>query len=106
MNARIWHLLKLSIFFVSFAFFQRSQATEWLEFYNTTRSLGMGGTSVAISSDETALFRNPANLGSVRGVYGTFLDPELEGSSNFVSHVSSNSTGKAFEVEEVNRIMD
>jgi prepilin-type processing-associated H-X9-DG protein len=39
-------------------------------------------------------------------VYGTFLDPELEGSSNFVSQVTSNSTGKAFEVEEVNRILD
>lgn len=55
--------------------------TEWIEAYNNTRSLGMGGASVAITSDETALFRNPANLSSVRGFYGTILDPELEGST-------------------------
>lgn len=55
--------------------------TEWLEFYNNTRSLGMGGASVAITSDETALFRNPANLASVRDFYGTLFDPEVEGST-------------------------
>lgn len=55
---------------------------EWYELYNNTRSLGMGGASVAITSDDTSLFRNPANLGSLRDVYGTLLDPEVEGSSN------------------------
>lgn len=54
---------------------------EWFEFYNNSRSLGMGGASVAITSDDTSLFRNPANLGSIRDVYGTILDPEVEGSS-------------------------
>ncbi len=78
---------------------------EWYEFYNTTRSLGMGGCSVAVSSDETSLFRNPANLGSVRDIYGTILDPELEGSSNFMRQVSSNSTSKAFDLQEISNVL-
>lgn len=80
--------------------------SEWYEFYNNTRSLGMGGCSVAVSSDETALYRNPANLGSIRDLYGTFADPELEGSSNFVQQVTSNSTSKAFDLQEVAKVLD
>jgi hypothetical protein len=79
---------------------------EWFEFYNNTRSLGMGGASIAITSDETSLYRNPANLGSLRDVYGTLLDPEVEGSSNFVAQVTAKSTGKAFEVDEIKTILD
>lgn len=78
---------------------------EWFEFYNNTRSLGMGGASVAITSDETSLYRNPANLGSIRDSYGTLLDPEIEGSSNFVQQVSSKSTGKAFEISEIKSVL-
>lgn len=58
---------------------------EWLEFYSNTRSLGMGGASVAITSDDTSLYRNPANLGSIRDFYGTVLDPEIEGTSNLTA---------------------
>lgn len=58
---------------------------EWFEFYNNTRSLAMGGASVAITSDDTSLFRNPANLGSLRDLYGTILDPEVEGTSNLTA---------------------
>ncbi len=79
---------------------------EWFEFYNNTRSLAMGGCSVAVSSDETALYRNPANLGSVRDVYGTILDPELEGSSNFVQQVSSSAAGKAFTIDGIQTVLD
>ena len=66
----------------------------------------MGGCSIAVSSDETSLFRNPANLGSVRDIYGTLLDPELEGSSNFVRQVSSNSTAKAFDLQEITNVLN
>ena len=62
-----------------------SAVNEWFEFYNNTRSLAMGGASVAITSDDTSLFRNPANLGSMREVYGTLLDPEVEGTSNLTA---------------------
>jgi hypothetical protein len=106
MNARITHFLKFGLVYILLFVSVRSQATEWLETYNTTRSLGMGGAGVALSSDETSLYRNPANLGSVRNIFGTLLDPEIEGSSNFVTQVTSNSTGKAFEIEEVNKILD
>lgn len=63
-----------------------AQATnEWFEFYDNARSLGMGGASVAITSDDTSLYRNPANLGSLRDLYGTLLDPEIEGTSNLTA---------------------
>lgn len=106
MNAWITHFLKFKWILLVLLISNQSLATEWLETYNTTRSLGMGGAGVALSSDETALYRNPANLGSVRNIFGTFLDPEIEGSSNFVNQVTSNSTGKAFEVESVNTILN
>ena len=79
---------------------------EWFELYNNTRSLGMGGASVAVSSDETALYRNPANLGSIRDVYGTIMDPELEGSSNFVQQVSASATGKAFTIDGIRDVLN
>jgi len=79
---------------------------EWTEFYNNTRSLGMGGAGIAITSDETSLFRNPANLGSVRDFYGTIIDPELEASSNFTDQVSSGYTSKAFDIENIKNVLD
>lgn len=104
MDAWITHFLKIALLGLLAA--SSASATEWFEYYNTTRSLGMGGAGIAISSDETALYRNPANLGSIRNVFGTFLDPEIEGSSNFVNQVTSNSTGKAFDLESVNSILN
>ncbi|MBC7420478.1 MAG: hypothetical protein H7328_07085 [Bdellovibrio sp.] len=83
-----------------------SANNEWFEFYNNTRSLGMGGASIAVTSDETALYRNPANLGSIRDVYGTILDPELEASSNFTGQVTGKSTGKTFEIDEIKSVLD
>ncbi len=80
--------------------------SEWYEFYSNTRSLGMGGCSVAVSSDETALYRNPANLGSIRDIYGTFFDPELEGSSNFVRQITSSSIDKAFSLQEISNVLN
>jgi hypothetical protein len=59
--------------------------SEWFEFYNNSRSLAMGGASIAITSDDTSLYRNPANLGSLRDLYGTILDPEIEGTSNLTA---------------------
>ena len=58
---------------------------EWTEFYNNTRMLGMGGVGVAITSDDTSLFRNPANLGSLRDVYGAILNPEIEGTGSLTA---------------------
>lgn len=58
---------------------------EWLELYSNSRTLGMGGASIAVTSDDTSLYRNPANLGSVRDFYGTMFDPEIEGTGNLTA---------------------
>ena len=53
-------------------------AQERIDFYRGIRYLGMGGSSVAVTNDETALIVNPAALGRLRDYYGTIIDPELE----------------------------
>lgn len=78
-----------------------SANNEWFEAYNNTRSLGMGGASIAITSDETSLYRNPANLGSLRNKYGTIFDPEVEASASFSNYVPAKSLGKAFDIPEI-----
>jgi hypothetical protein len=59
---------------------QISYAQEVRENYNGVRSLGMGGTGVAVVNDETAMHTNPAGLGRLRESYGTVIDPEIESS--------------------------
>lgn len=97
---------RCALYIISFFSLNTFANNEWSEFYNNTRSLGMGGAGIAITSDETSLFRNPANLGSIRDFYGTILDPELEASSNFTDQVTSNSTSKAFEIAEIQKVLD
>ena len=70
---------------VILSFFSSVQGAELEEFYNNTRMMGMGGASVAVANDETALLSNPAGLGKLRNAYGTFIDPEIDVSSNFSS---------------------
>lgn len=59
------------------------QTYEVRSFYRGIRSLGMGGAGIAAVNDETALLVNPAGLGKLRDVYGTIIDPEFEGSTNW-----------------------
>lgn len=68
------------------------EAREWLEFYNNARTNAMGGAKIAVTSDDTSVFRNPANLGSFRGAYATGLDPELEVSEHFLSNLAATTT--------------
>lgn len=88
---------------IAFFFFSSSvwANNEWFESYNNTRTLGMGGASIAITSDETSLYRNPANLGSIRDVYGTIIDPEVEASASFLTPILSKVSGKAFDISEI-----
>ena len=74
----------ISLIFLSMTV-QAQASNEWLEFYNNSRSLAMGGAGVAVTSDDTSIFRNPASLGSLRNVYGTILDPEIEGTSSLTA---------------------
>lgn len=69
-------------------------AKEWVESYTNTRSLGMGGALIGLTSDETSLYRNPANLGSIRGYFGVLVDPEIEGQEYFTDKINAgNLTG-------------
>lgn len=52
-------------------------AGERYEFFNGVRALGMGGASVAVVNDETALLTNPAALGKLRDYFITVIDPEI-----------------------------
>lgn len=58
-----------------------SYAAEIYESYNGIRQMGMGGASVAVVNDETALFLNPAALGKLRDPILTLVDPEAGGNS-------------------------
>lgn len=60
-----------------------AQFDEARQYYNGARSLGMGGTGIAVVNDETSLLVNPSGLGKLRDIYGTLFDPEVEGSANF-----------------------
>jgi hypothetical protein len=53
-------------------------AQERYSFYQGVRQMGMGGASVAVVNDETALLANPAALGKLRDHYVTVVDPDVE----------------------------
>ena len=73
-------------------FSNQAQAREWFELYNNSRTTAMGGVKIAVSSDDSTVFRNPSGLGSLRGSYINYLDPELETSSAFVNEFSNSGT--------------
>ncbi len=86
-------------------FFVQNIQAEFIESYNNTRSLGMGGAMIGLTSDETSLYRNPANLGSIRGYFGTALDPELEGSANYTDVNSISNVTRSTDLEAVGPVM-
>ncbi len=53
-------------------------SAETFEFFNGIRQMGMGGASIAVVNDETALIANPAALGKLRDSFTTVFDPELD----------------------------
>lgn len=52
-------------------------AAERYEFYSGARQMAMGGATIAVVNDETALIQNPAALGKLREKYLTLVDPEI-----------------------------
>lgn len=76
------------------------------EFYNGARSLGMGGASIAVVNDETALLSNPAALGKLRETYGTIIDPEIDLGNNLSPMFSSKSFTNPFDLEAVKNTTD
>jgi len=59
-----------------------ASAQEVREYFNGARMMGMGGASIAVVNDETALLSNPAGLGKLRDTFGTILDPEFDFGQN------------------------
>lgn len=52
------------------------------EFYQGVRQMGMGGASIAVVNDETAVLSNPNGLGKLRDYFFTLIDPEITASAD------------------------
>lgn len=78
-----------------------SFAREVRENYNGIRGLSMGGASIGVVNDETALLVNPAGLGKLRDFYGTILDPESEGGANLIEMYKLKAFTNPLDLEQV-----
>lgn len=68
----------MKLLILGFLFFsQAALAQERFENFTGVRQLGMGGASVAVVNDETALLSNPAGLSKLRTYIITLFDPEM-----------------------------
>ncbi|MGE0633657.1 MAG: hypothetical protein AB7O96_14685, partial [Pseudobdellovibrionaceae bacterium] len=83
-----------------------AHAAEEREFFNGVRSLGMGGVSVAVANDETALLANPAALGKIRDFYGTVLDPEIDGGMNLNAMYTKKAFGELYNPKVVYKTLE
>ncbi len=81
-------------------------AQEVRENYNGVRSLGMGGASIALVNDETALLLNPAGLGKLRDVFGTVFDPEIEGGMNLNEMYNAKAFSNPLDLNQVKETTD
>lgn len=99
-----YRMLKKSIvlFFIS----QQVFSAEFYEFYTNARSLGMGGASLAVTNDETALLLNPAALGKLRNYYGTVFDPEIDISKRTLDSSKSNPLQTYYSLDTAKKITD
>jgi len=77
MDGWLKNIKRLLVSFIIVGFAQSVMAAELHEMYNGVRGLGMGGASIAVVNDETALVLNPAALGKLRDYFVTVVDPEL-----------------------------
>jgi len=68
--------LAIGAFCLYFTF--SADAGQRFEFYRGIRQMGMGGASIAVVNDETALLANPAGLGKLRDYIITVADPEVD----------------------------
>jgi hypothetical protein len=68
--------------------------------------MSMGGASIAVVNDETALLINPAGLGKLRDIYGTILDPEVDGSSRAKEMYQTKAFTEPFDLDQVKETLD
>lgn len=78
-----------------------AQFEERREFYKSLRYQAMGGASVAVANDETAIAINPAGLGKLRDDYGTVFDPEIELNTKGINAYNSKAYTDPFSVKQV-----
>ncbi len=83
-----------------------AKASEVREFYNGARAMAMGGATIAVVNDETALLANPAALGKLRDSYGTLFDPEIEINANYSSINTAKSIGDPMDPSRVKSALD
>ncbi len=69
------------VFVLHFILFSQSVRADF-EFFRGVRQMGMGGASIAVVNDETALLSNPNGLGRLRDQFITIFDPELTTSAS------------------------
>lgn len=86
---------------ITLSFVATGHAREVNRFYVGARAAGMGGASIAVVNDETALALNPAGLGKLRDIYGTVFDPEIEFSDNVYNLYRTKSFTGIFDPEKV-----
>lgn len=95
-------IFALSIIFSVF----KAQAGERYEFYNGVRQMGMGGASIAVVNDETALILNPAGLGKLRDYILTVADPEVDFGQNIERIAGTKFTQTINPQESLNMLND
>lgn len=81
-------------------------AAEIYEFYNGARQMAMGGASIGVVNDETALLSNPAGLGKLRNAFGTILDPEIDLGSNAYTFYKDSAYSNPFDLTQVKNTTD
>ena len=81
-----------------------AHSAERREFSTGTRSLAMGGVSVATVNDETALIANPAALGRLRDFYGTIIDPELEVNNHIATIRKEQAISSSFSISKISDV--
>lgn len=92
----------LSLFlFTQTVFLQNIFAGEVRENFVGARMLAMGGSSIAVVNDETALLSNPAGLGKLRDFYGTLIDPEVDGTTNISNFYGHSPFSDPFDISQV-----
>lgn len=95
-----------TLIILSLLILRPAAAQEVREFYNGARALGMGGASIAVVNDETALLSNPAGLGKLRDNYGTILDPEGEGNGLLGNLTTIQAVSDPMNAEKVKEFLD
>lgn len=94
------------VLFLFLGGFSIAQGEELRPLYRSTRSQGMGGVTVALPDDETAVFFNPAGLAGVKDLSWNLVSLDIEGSSDILTtYQESKEAFKKFDRNSINAVM-